>query len=353
MAKPTSKTVATAKGKKFLSRKFYGYLAAGFLFAFLYFIALSSNLVIRSPKFFVVVKNPTTPELLAQEWVDKGILKFKFPFVWVADVMQFDVVKPGLYIVERGWGNVRLIANLQNKKPLAHKSISVKSYRNRSNIIKHLCKETGLDFKAFYDALNDVAFLKSLGLNKESVFVIFMPMVYDIPSNTNPSQVLELLKSHFDHYWNSDRTARAASARLNPIEATILSSIVYAETKAPFEMPIIAGVYINRLHKGMRLESDPTLVFAKGDFSMKRIYHKHTQSSSNYNTYRKKGLPPGPIGPLNFTAIEAIVNYTEHDYIFFCANDDLSGTHIYAETYHEHKLNARKYRAALNKLKIK
>lgn len=343
----------TLKRHKLLSGKFYGYMSLGIFIAAFYFLAFASNLSIRSDKYYLVIKPHTTIDVLADSMVSVGVLKYKFSFAWVAKAMQFQVPKSGLYTLQRGWGNVRLVANLAHTAPQKYRYINVKTFRNRSNIIRHICKETNLDFKVFYEALNDVIHLKTLDLNKESVFVIFLPNQYAIPTSTTPTEVIEILKSYFDQYWNAERTDLIAEAKLDPVQATILSSIVFAETKSLFEMPIIAGVYINRLQRGMRLESDPTLVFAQGDFSLKRIYNKHTQSTSGYNTYRKKGLPPGPIGALNWAAVNAVINFTEHDYIFFCAHENLEGTHIYTETYHEHKRNAGRYRSALNKRKIK
>lgn len=343
----------TLKPHKLLKGKFYGAMTLGIITAVFYFLAFASNLSIRSDKFYLVIKPHTTIDALADSMVSAGILKYKFSFIWVAKAMQFQVPKSGLYTLHRGWGNVRLVANLAHTAPQKYRYLTVKTFRNRSNVIRHICKETNLDFKAFYETLNDVTHLKTLGLNKESVFVIFLPTKYAIPINTTTIEIIEILKASFDQYWNADRTELIGEAKLDPIQATILSSIVFAETKTLFEMPIIAGVYINRLQRGMRLESDPTLVFAQGDFSLKRIYNKHTQSTSGYNTYRKKGLPPGPIGSLNWAAMDAVINYTEHDYIFFCAHENLGGTHIYSETYHEHKRNAGRYRSAINKRKIK
>lgn len=336
-----------------LPPKAYGYLALGLAIFLLYYFTLASNTNFRSSKYYLVVRPNTSVFKLSKQLSEKGLLKNKYTFKWLANAMNWNKVKPGLYVIKRGWGNVHLISYLQNTAPLKYQQVSVKSYRNRSNIIRNICKQTNLDFKKFYECLNDRSFLKSLDLNKESVFVLFFPQNCPVPLPTSAKELLEVLKSSFDQYWTEEKIEALENSRLGPIEATVLSTIVYAETKNLFEMPIIAGVYINRLFRGMRLESDPTLVFAKGDFNVKRIYQKHTQTSSDYNTYRKKGLPPGPIGEINLAALDAVVNYTEHDYIFFCANGDLTGTHIYAETYHEHKSNARNYRSALNKRQIK
>ena len=339
--------------RRILTPKMYGYLSLALIISLLYYFTLASNLSFKSQKYFLVVTPNTSVEKLANTLSSKGIIKNKYTFKAIAKAMQWKQVNSGMYEIQKGWGNVHLISYLQNTTPFKYRQLQVRSYRNRSNIIRHICKQANLNFKQFYESLNDVPLLKSLGFSKESIFVIFLPNKYEVPVNTTAKQILEILTSHFEQYWTDEKMEALSNSRLDPIKATVLSTIVFAETKNIFEMPIIAGVYINRLNRGMRLESDPTLVFAKGDFSMKRIYRKHTQQDSDYNTYRKKGLPPGPIGVINHAAIEAVVNYTEHDYIFFCANQNLNGTHLYSETYHEHKQHAARYRGALNKHKVK
>lgn len=341
------------KPSSILPLKAYGYLVLGIAIFLLYYFTLASNTNFRSSKYYLVVPPKTTVVALTEQLSAKGFLMNKYTLKLMARAMNWNHVKPGLYVIKKGWGNVHLISHLQNTPPLKYQQVSVKSYRNRSNIIRNICKQTNLNFKKFYECLNDEPFLQSLDFDKESVYVLFFPQKCPVPLNTTATEVLEVLKSSFDQYWTEEKLENLKNSRLDPIQATVLSTIVYAETKNLFEMPIIAGVYINRLFRGMRLESDPTLVFAKGDFKLQRIYKKHTQTSSNYNTYRKKGLPPGPIGEINLASLDAVVNYTEHDYIFFCANGNLTGTHIYAETYHEHKSNASKYRSALNRRQIK
>ncbi len=336
-----------------ISAKTYGYIVSFLAIATLYYLTLASNLDFKSQKYFLVITPNTSVQSLANTLSSKGILKNKYTFQAIAKAMQWKQAKSGMYAIQAGWGNVHLVSHLQNTQPIKYRQIQVSSYRNRSNIIRQICKQTNLNFKQFYECLNDNALLKLLGFTKESIYVIFLPNQYYVPVHTSPKEILEILTSQFEQYWTEDKIETLSNSKLDPIQATILATIVFAETKNLFEMPVIAGVYINRLNRGMRLESDPTIVFAKGDFSMKRIYQKHTQQDSQYNTYRKKGLPPGPIGEINIAAIEAVVNYIEHDYIFFCASPNLNGTHLYSETYHEHKQHAAKYRGALNKRKIK
>jgi UPF0755 protein len=147
--------------------------------------------------------------------------------------------------------------------------------------------------------------------------------------------------------------AKASKLGLSPYEISTLASIVEQETKKNDEKPIVAGVYLNRLAKGMKLEADPTLIFALGDFSIKRVLNIHKEIDSKYNTYLHIGLPPGPISIPEISSIDAVLNYSSHDYLFFCAREDLSGYHAFAVTYAQHLVNAKKYHTELNRRNIK
>ena len=155
------------------------------------------------------------------------------------------------------------------------------------------------------------------------------------------------------HFWSESRMKKAKNILLSPQEITILASIVEKETLKKDEQPKVAGLYLNRLEKGIKLESDPTVIFAIGDFSIKRVLNKDLKIDSPYNTYKNKGLPPGPICIPSIQAIDAVLNHEKHDYIFMCAKDDFSGYHNFSKTYVGHLNNARKYRKALNERGVK
>ena len=181
---------------------------------------------------------------------------------------------------------------------------------------------------------------------------MFIPNTYEMYWNTSAIEFFERLHSEYDKFWNAERKAKAAALNLNPIQVSILASIVDAEALYDKEMPIIAGLYLNRLNKGILLQADPTVIFANGDFTVKRVTNSLLKVSSPYNTYKYSGLPPGPIMMPSINAIDAVLNKNDNNYIYMCAKEDFSGYHNFAVTVQEHERNAKKYRDALNKRNI-
>ncbi|MCF0209013.1 MAG: endolytic transglycosylase MltG, partial [Bacteroidaceae bacterium] len=168
-----------------------------------------------------------------------------------------------------------------------------------------------------------------------------------------PEKLLERMVKEHDKFWNADRTSKAKALGMTPNEVTTLASIVDSETNIESDKPIVAGVYLNRLNIGMNLQADPTVKFAVGDFTLRRILFKHLAIDSPYNTYKYAGLPPGPICIPSISGIDAVLNAPKHEYIYFCASPKFDGTHIFAKTSEEHMKNAHDYQAALNKRNIK
>ena len=165
-------------------------------------------------------------------------------------------------------------------------------------------------------------------------------------------ELLTRMAKEYKSFWNGERVAKAKQIGLSQSEVSTLASIVYSETKKADEAPKVAGVYVNRIKKGMLLQADPTLVFALGDFTIKRVLNVHKEIESLYNTYKYTGLPPGPICIPSINAIDAVLNAQKHDYIFMCAKEDFSGYHNFAKDYSQHLINARKYQKMLNKKRI-
>jgi UPF0755 protein len=189
----------------------------------------------------------------------------------------------------------------------------------------------------------------SLGFTPDQWRAMFIPNTYRLFWNTNAQQFLERLNQEFKAFWNPTRQTRLKEIGLDKFQVMSLAAIVQEETFKVEDMPIVAGVYMNRIKKGIKLQSCPTVIFALSDYSIKRVLYAHLAVESPYNTYKYAGLPPGPIRIPSVQAIEACLNFQKHDYLYFCAKEDFSGFSVFARSYSEHLANARKYHRALDR----
>ena len=196
-------------------------------------------------------------------------------------------------------------------------------------------------------------YYKNIGYEKETLPSLFIPNTYEVYWDIKPEYLMIRLMKERRKFWNEDRLAKAKALNMTPEEVATLASIVDEETNNNAEKPIVAGLYINRLKRNIPLQADPTVKFALGDFARKRILLADLEVESPYNTYKRTGLPPGPIRIATIAGIESVLNYARHDYIYMCAKEDFSGTHNFATTLSQHNANARRYQEALNKLNIK
>lgn len=202
-------------------------------------------------------------------------------------------------------------------------------------------------------ALTDSTYCAAHGYSTATVPALFIPNTYEVYWDISVDKLVERMEKECKRFWNDERMAKAKACGLTPEEVATLASIVDEETANDGEKPTIAGLYLNRLRIGMPLQADPTVKFAVGDFSLRRIRNKHLRVESPYNTYLNKGLPPGPIRIASIAGLDAVLNHAEHDYIYMCAKEDFSGTHNFAATLPEHYANARRYVKALNERGIK
>lgn len=328
----------------------YTCLAAPVFFAL--FTFFYPNTSIKPEKYYIYVKPYIKVVDLADQLEQEGVITSSITFRLVAWYYEF-LPKGGMFEVERNWSNFSLINHLRTATPKDSRPVTISLFRDRNQMLRTISKQIRIPADSLKKYLVKKEFLKSIGdFDTESVYCIFLGGTRRFVEYKSAQKFLRELASKYDQYWNSDRTSKARSAGLDPKTAMVLASIVYSETKLKDEMSIIAGVYINRLNKKIKLQSDPTLVFAHRKFSIRRIFNKHKNIDSPYNTYKYTGLPPGPISTVPEEAIEAVLNYTDHDYIYFCAKGDLSGCHLFAETFEEHKNNATKYHQSLDSLGI-
>ena len=219
--------------------------------------------------------------------------------------------------------------------------------RQKGAIAKKIGNQMLLDSATVAAALEADALLSKFGFEKKNVFALFMPDTYQVYWTDSMETILSRQKAAYDAFWTADNIAKAKAQGLTQMEASVLASIVNGETNYEPEMPSIAGVYLNRLHIGMKLQADPTVAYCF-DYQLNRVLNKHLQVDSPFNTYKYAGLPPAPICVPSKAALSAVLNPDKHGYIFFCASPDFNGTHRFAVTLAEHNRNARAFQQALN-----
>lgn len=231
-------------------------------------------------------------------------------------------------------------------------NLTIGSVRTLDKLAKSLGKQLMIDSAEIAERLNDTLFYQKSGYQKETLPCLFIPNTYEVYWNISADALFQRIQKEHDRFWNQSRLEKAKAIGMTPEEVGTLASIVEEETNNKAERPVVAGLYINRLHKGMPLQADPTIKFAVQDFGLRRITRKLLQTPSPYNTYLNPGLPPGPIRIPTPAGIDAVLNYTRHNYLYMCAKEDFSGTHNFASNYTTHMKNAQKYWNALNKRKI-
>ncbi len=227
--------------------------------------------------------------------------------------------------------------------------ITLNNTRTLEDIANKITENVEVSSFDFLMLLNQKETQEKYGFDSETIRTLFIPNTYNVWWDISKEELLNRMAKEYKKFWNASRKSKAQEISLTQSQISTLASIVYSETKKADEAPKVAGVYINRLKKGMLLQADPTLVYALGDFSIRRVLNKHKLIESPYNTYKNTGLPPGPIITPPISYLDAVLNYKRHDYIFFCAKPDYSGYHAFAKTNAQHNVNARKYYAFLNK----
>ena len=232
-------------------------------------------------------------------------------------------------------------------------NVAIPSVRTMDKLAAAVAKKLELDSLDLLKALTDSTVCARYGYNLCTIPSMFIPDSYNMYWTVSVDEFLDRMKKEHDKYWNEERMGKAKALDMTPEQVSTLASIVTEETAATKEKPTVAGLYINRLRKGMLLQSDPTVKFAMHDFTIRRILNRMLSTDDPYNTYKYQGLPPGPIRIPLKEDLEAVLNYEHHDYIYMCAKEDFSGTHNYARTEAEHMANARRYHQALNARGIK
>ena len=255
-------------------------------------------------------------------------------------------MKPGRYVVETSKPSIYVARMLVYGWQTPQNLVLSGTMRSKGRIAKKISTQMMVDSASVAQALDSAEFLSGYGFTPENVFAMILPDTYQMYWTASVEEIFDRLKKEYDAFWTPERDAKAKAQGLSRMQVSILGSIVSGETLKDFEYPKIAGVYLNRYKKGMRLQADPTIAFIHG-YTLDRILKKHLTVDSPYNTYKYAGLPPAPINVPPKACLDAVLNPDKHGYIYFCANAAFDGTHKFAVTYNEHLKNAREFQRAL------
>ncbi len=326
-------------------------MLSSFTFYF-YQVIYAPNFLVEKESRYLFIPTGTSFEELQKIVYDDGFVNEPISFGMLSKFMDYDkLVKPGKYIINQNSNNLEVIRKLRsgNQEPVR---ITFNNARLLEDVADKLTVNLELDKVDFLELLNQESTAKNYGFNSETFRSMFIPDTYEVYWTISGEKLLDRLYKEYQRFWDNERIEKAKKLELDPIQVTILASIVQAETAKSDESPIVAGLYLNRLKRNMPLQADPTLIYAAGDFTIKRVLNIHKNIDSPYNTYKYAGLPPGPINFPSITYIDAVLNHTEHNYIYMCAREDFSGYHNFSSTLSAHTINANRYQQALNKAKL-
>lgn len=261
-----------------------------------------------------------------------------------------NVVKSGAYMIEPGQKALDVAKRLKHGQQTPVK-VTFNNIRTLDNLAERVAAQMEFSEDEFLAVADSLA--SAEGISRKEVPALFLPDTFEAYWNESPHKFIARLKSHYDKFWNDERLGKAKAMNMTPIEVSTVASIVEEETNKADERPKVARLYLNRLKKGMKLQADPTVKFAVGDFTLRRITGEHLKVKSPYNTYLFAGLPPGPIRIPEAKTIDGVLNAPMHNYIYMCAKEDFSGYHNFATDYATHRENARRYQKALDARGIK
>ena len=253
---------------------------------------------------------------------------------------------PGRYEIEPSFTSVYAVRMICNGWQSPQNLTRAGTIRSKGKLAAIIDRQMMVDSAEVADALDDAAFLEGYGFTPDNVFAMFLPDTYEMYWTASVKDIFDRFKKEYDRFWTPERISKAEIRGLSRMEVSVLASIVNGETLNAGEYPVIAGVYLNRLRRGMRLQADPTIAFCY-DYTLDRILKKHLKIDSPYNTYRYAGLPPAPINVPPKACIDAVLNPDTHGYLYFCASPEFDGTHRFASSYGEHMRNAREFQRAL------
>jgi UPF0755 protein len=300
-------------------------------------------------KSFIIEIGKTDKDDVIDLLKQKDIIKNGWAFALLANQLNvWNKIRPGKFEVKRSDNLISIVRMLRNNKQVQVKLI-INKFRTNEDFARLIGKNLSTDSTSAMQFFSNNDSLKPFSIDSNTIATIIIPNTYSFNWITPISKILSRLKTASDNFWSADnRLDKAKQLGFTPKEIYTLASIVEEETNMESDKGKIASVYINRYHKGMALGADPTIKFALKDFSLKRILFQHLSVQSPYNTYKNKGLPPGPICTPSTNTIDAVLNAPTTDYLYFVAKPDFSGYSNFSSNFAQHSQYAKQYQQALN-----
>ncbi len=308
---------------------------------------------IDKPTAFYVPTGATLEDVL-NDLKTKGIIENTEKFQEYAELrnLKQETLEAGKYVFPKNVVYSKVVEDLRKGNGKKETQVTFNNARTKKEVAEKIALTVELSAEDILKLITDEKFTSKYGFTPTTINTMFIPNTYNVYWDISAEDLIAKLAKEYKRFWTPARKAKAKKLNMSQTEVSTLASIVVCETIKMDEAPKIAGVYVNRLRRGIPLDADPTLKWVLGDFEIKRILNKDKELDSPYNTYKNRGLPPGPIYIPSVQFIDAVLNYEKHDYIFFCAKEDFSGYSNFAKTNRQHEANARKYHKALNERKI-
>jgi len=338
--------------KKIFLTLFYILLVAGFAFTVLLWVIVFRENVSVDDGTRVTIPTGSDFEDLTDTLRSTGVLRSERNFIITSRLKSYGrSVKPGSYMIEPGMSNNNIVNILRSGRQTPV-NVTFNNIRTLDELAGKIGGQIEADSASLSDFLADENNYSAEGFDRRTVISVFIPDTYQLYWSVDAKGFYRRMLKEYMAFWGSDRIAAAEALGLTPVEVSVLASIIDEEASRSDEKPRIAGLYLNRLRLGIPLQADPTVKFAVNDFTLRRILNKHLEVDSPYNTYKFKGLPPGPIRCPSRSGLEAVLNAEKHEYLYMVAKFDSSGYHHFSRTLSEHNKYAAAYRRELNRRKI-
>lgn len=349
------KNIRMYRGKIFLFISIIGVILGGSFIFYFYQVFFWSNTAFENDSSYLFIDHDDSIDSLSINL--SPLLKSVDLFRIAAEKKGYaSRLRSGKFKLLRGMNNNEIINELRGN-PLPVK-VTFNNQERIENLAGRIAEQIEPDSLSLLETFLDTEFLYEKGFTKETALCLYLPNTYDLYWQSSGEDFRAKIWDFYQQFWNEERRSKAKSLKLTPIQVSILASIVVKESVKKEEQPIIAGVYLNRLNKGMKLQADPTVIYtikeSMGDFdyTVKRVLYRDLELDSPYNTYKVKGLPPGPIAMPDLSSIDAVLNAEEHNFLYFVAAPEKPGYHLFASSLMEHNQNKLMYTQWLNQQKI-